>query len=111
MSLLREEFACKHCGKVRLDSIFFMMITKARALADTPFVINSGYRCPVHNANVGSTSRNHVDGKAADIRATNDSARGKILKGLYQAGFTRVGVRNDFIHADTMDLPEACWLY
>lgn len=115
MSLLREEFACKgkNCcgGKVILDAIFFMMITKARALADTPFVITSGYRCPQHNADVGSTSMNHVSGKAADIKAVDGPARGKILRGLYQAGFRRVGIRKDFIHCDSMDEVESCWLY
>ena len=111
MSLTREEFACKHCGALVLDSIFFMMITEARVIADTPFIINSGYRCPEHNRRVGSVSQNHVNGKAADIKAVDGPSRGKILKGLYQAGFTRIGIREDFIHCDTMDEVESCWLY
>jgi len=60
---------------------------------------------------VGSTSENHPRGKAADIRALNGPTRGKILKGLYGAGFTRIGIRKDFIHCDTMDEVESCWLY
>lgn len=49
MSLKREEFACKgkDCcgGQLVLDSIFFATLSRARVMADVPFVINSGYRC------------------------------------------------------------------
>lgn len=117
MSLEIDEFRCKgtNCcgGKVSLDSAFFALARKAREISDCPYVITSGWRCEKHNSSkeVRSTSRNHTSGKAMDISATNDVIRGKILKGLYRAGFTRVGIRKDFIHADTMDATEACWLY
>ncbi|MFH2000720.1 MAG: peptidase M15, partial [Planctomycetota bacterium] len=60
---------------------------------------------------VGSTSKNHTSGKAADIKATDGPTRGKILKGLYRAGFQRIGVAKDFIHADSMDEVESAWFY
>ena len=106
-----SEMACPCCGKDDIDLHFLWMLRLARDLANTPFIINSGVRCEKHNKEVGSTSRNHVEGKAADISATSGLVRGKILKGLYRAGFTRVGIREDFIHVDGMDLPESCWLY
>ncbi len=111
MSLSLDEFKCKHCGKLQIDSAFFSRISRARVIADVPFIINSGYRCPEHNAAVGSTSENHTSGKAADIKAMDGPTRGKILMGLYTAGFKRVGVAKDFIHCDTSDDVESCWLY
>ncbi len=117
MSLSREEFACKgkNCcgGKVILDAIFFAMLSRARVMADVPFVIKSGYRCPKHNADVGSTSQNHVSGRAADIQVKDNYTRGRILFGLYRTGFTRIGIYKEkgFIHADSMDDVESCWLY
>lgn len=109
-----EEFACHCCGKIAMDEAFLARLEKAREIAGVPFKITSGYRCPKHNAVVGSTSRNHVNGKAADIEALSGPVRGKILRGLYLAGFKRIGVGKTFIHADTMETegsPESCWLY
>lgn len=114
MSLERSEFACKcGCGKVVVESITFAMFCNAREIAGVPFIINSGYRCPAHNKAVGSTSANHTSGRAADIKATDGPTRGKILKGLYLAGFRRIGIdfKRGFIHADSMDDVESCWDY
>jgi zinc D-Ala-D-Ala carboxypeptidase len=111
MSLQREEFKCSCCGGLVLDDSFFDALCKAREIAATPFTINSGYRCAKHNAEVGSTSKNHTSGRAADIAAINGYDRGRILKGLYLAGFKRVGVGKTFIHADNMAEVESCWLY
>jgi uncharacterized protein YcbK (DUF882 family) len=107
-----SEFTCKcGCGKAIMDPVFLTMLEKAREIADTPFHITSGYRCPKHNSDVGSTSSNHTSGKASDITAESGPVRGKILKGLYKAGFDRVGIGKDFIHADITDSVESCWLY
>jgi len=106
-----SELRCPCCGETCIDDAFFARLNLAREIACVPFVINSGYRCEKHNKEIGSTSRNHVDGKAADIRATHGPSRGKILNGLYQAGFKRIGIGKTFIHADTMESVESCWLY
>ena len=113
MSFFRiEEFECRcGCGDRTMDVLFITQLERARELAGVPFVINSGKRCLAHNAAVGSTSMNHVSGKAADIKATDGPARGKILKGLYFAGFRRIGIHKLFIHADTMDEIESAWFY
>jgi uncharacterized protein YcbK (DUF882 family) len=106
-----SEFACRCCGKHPIDSLFLAQLERAREISGVPYVINSGYRCPKHNAEVGSTSANHTSGKAADISAKDGPTRGKILKGLYRAGFTRIGISKDFIHVDSMDEVESAWLY
>lgn len=116
MPLEIDEFGCKgkNCcgGKVALDSQFFALARRARVISGCSYFITSGYRCEKHNTEVGSTSKNHTSGKAMDIRVTSSEQRSKILCGLYGAGFKRIGISKDgFIHADTMDLPEACWIY
>ena len=112
MKITLEEMQCRcGCGKKDIDLHFLWRLRLARDLANTPFNITSGVRCEKHNKEVGSTSRNHVEGHAADISATSGPVRGKILKGLYNAGFTRVGIHDTFIHVDDMDLVESCWLY
>ncbi|MFA5262130.1 MAG: D-Ala-D-Ala carboxypeptidase family metallohydrolase [Candidatus Omnitrophota bacterium] len=98
------EFACKcGCGKNETDPVFVDMLDNARAFSGTPFIINSGYRCPLHNQAVGSHANNHPSGQAADIRCTEGPARMKIVEALIRAGFRRIGFHNKFIHADRMD--------
>lgn len=106
-----KEFACSCCGKAKMDSVFLEKIDEARRLAGIPFKINSGYRCPKHNTEVGSTSKNHTSGKAADIAANNSQTRLKIVSALLKAGFKRIGISKTFIHADTMDSLDSMWLY
>jgi uncharacterized protein YcbK (DUF882 family) len=107
-----DEFTCKcGCGRNNMDKDFLKRLDLARDLAGVPFSINSGCRCPEHNNCVGSTSINHVEGKAADIKATDGHTRIKILEGLIKAGFKRIGIHKTFIHADSMDQPESLWLY
>jgi len=107
----RKELECPCCGECHMDDGFLDHLEMARIIAGVPFPINSGYRCPKHNKEVGSSSRNHVDGKAVDICCLNSYNRARILAGLFQAGFRRIGIHGRYIHADTMDLPEAVWLY
>ena len=109
-----SEFECKcGCGESKMDIDFLLKLDKARMIADTPFKINSGYRCRKHNLEVGSTSENHTSGHGSDIDAQSGPKRGKILKGLYRAGFTRIGIHPEkkFIHVDDMNKTESCWIY
>lgn len=106
-----EEFACKCCGQVHMDAMFLAELDNARDYAGTPFTVNSGYRCPKHNQETGSTSENHTSGKAADITCLYGPERIKIVQGLIRAGFRRIGVGKTFIHADSMNDIESIWLY
>jgi zinc D-Ala-D-Ala carboxypeptidase len=108
-----SEFDCPCCKLHPMSPLFLAQLEKAREIAGVPFVITSGYRCPKHNAEVGSTSKNHTSGMAADIKTADGPTRGKVLKGLYRAGFTRIGIsfEKGFVHADTMDDVESCWHY
>lgn len=106
-----EEFNCKCCGKNEMQTKFLEMIDDARRIARTPFIITSGYRCPKHNKEIGSTANNHTQGVAADIKCEDGLSRFKIIAALIKAGFTRIGVAKTFIHADCNDLPASVWFY
>lgn len=76
------------------------MLNVARAIANVPFVINSGFRTPEYNKKVGGVGDSaHTLGLAADI-AVNDKTRDVILKALYKAGFRRFGIGAGYVHAD-----------
>jgi uncharacterized protein YcbK (DUF882 family) len=115
-----SETECKcGCGINNIDSKFMKMLNKAREIADMPFFITSGCRCPKHNKNVGgSKSSSHIASnrrkcKAVDIKADTSRRRLFILSALLQAGFTRIGMANNFIHVDNDETkpPNVIWLY
>jgi len=92
---------------------FLTKLDKARAIADVPFKITSGYRSKETNKRVGGVSTSsHLKGLAADISCKDSSTRQKIVNALIQAGFTRIGIADTFIHCDTdKDKQDAIWLY
>lgn len=108
-----SEFACHCCGAAGMKQAFLDQLELAREISNEPYIILSGYRCPLHNKAVGSTSTNHTKGLAADIKATTGPTRGRVLRGLYNAGFKRIGIsfKGGFIHCDINNGPESCWLY
>jgi uncharacterized protein YcbK (DUF882 family) len=92
---------------------FLTKLDKARAIADVPFKITSGYRSKETNKRVkGVSTSSHLKGLAADISCKDSSTRQKIVNALIQAGFTRIGIADTFIHCDTdKDKNDAIWLY
>lgn len=94
-------------GIVHMKERFVRMLDKARDYAKMLFYINSGYRTPSHNQNVGgSPSSSHLLGIAGDIACTSKEDMRLKLIALYWAGFRRLGQYytkngNWFIHADT----------
>lgn len=71
----REEFRCK-CGKfcngfpVEPDTTMVRYADEIRKRLGVPLSVNSGIRCPQHNANVGGVSNSqHVLGTACDLGA------------------------------------------
>ena len=114
------EFACLCCGRTRLNPKFKDKIDTARLYAKVPFVITSGCRCEKHNKVVGGkpTSShlidNHIGGCcAADIRTATSVERFRVLYGLIQARFLRIGIGKDFIHADCDEEKDVgvMWMY
>ena len=120
---LEEEMALKYFRLSEFDDApgtgknmkkdFLKKLDKARAIADVPFKITSGYRSKETNKRVGGVSTSsHLKGLAADISCKDSTTRQKIVSALIQAGFTRIGIADTFIHCDTdKDKQDAIWLY
>jgi Peptidase M15./Putative peptidoglycan binding domain. len=108
-----KEFACKHCGEIKVDINLLLKLEELRtAIGNRPIIINSGYRCPTHNKNVGgATKSQHMYGKAADIRVKDMSPRTleKFADTVFANGGVGMGGQN-IVHVDTRG-HRARWYY
>lgn len=108
-----REFACKHCGEIRVDIQLLEKLEQLRtAIGNRPIIINSGYRCPTHNRNVGGAKNSqHMYGKAADIRVNGMSPREleKYCDKIFANGGVGMGGQN-IVHVDTRG-HKARWYY
>ena len=113
-----HEFAChgQDCcgGLANMDEEFMEALQMLRSTVGKPFKINSGYRCPKHNEDVGG-GLPHPTGKAADIHAggefAHDIIKAAMRDGRFQGfGFKQKGkFRKRFLHLDTIkpgEIPE-----
>ena len=67
----------------KMDKDFLAKLDKAREFAKVPFVINSAYRSPEHNARIGGKpNSSHLRGLAVDIKAKDSRTRYKVLEAL-----------------------------
>lgn len=110
-----NELCCKcGCGTFKGDEGFLKKLLLFRVIYDTPFTPNSVYRCPNHK----DYSSNHA-GFAVDVpyQKNNSVQRFKIIQSALKAGFTRIGISDDFVHLDcnpahnSTALSEVLWLY
>lgn len=79
-----------------------------------PLRINSGYRTPAHNREVGGKRNSaHRQGLAADIQCAQAKKRFLIIEAACRLGFRRIGIGKTFIHLDNSErLPGGVlWLY
>ena len=91
----RYEFECR-CGKCQLPSNvpsdeLITILTEIREHFGQCLRINSGYRCPEHNARVGGAkSSQHVAGSAADFIVFNSDNSYEVIdvKGLKTKEYT-----------------------
>ncbi len=70
-----EEFRCRCCGglpplaRANIEALVDNVLDPARQKFGGPVLVNSGYRCPKHNAEVGGVANSqHMKGQAADVR-------------------------------------------
>lgn len=104
-------------GKMRAE--FLRRLDTARHISQTPYIITSGFRSIAANNDLikrgyrASRNSSHLKGWAADIQANDSRTRHRILKGLIEAGFNRIGISGaGFIHVDAdPSKKEAVWLY
>ncbi len=98
----------------KMDKTFLLRLDEARERAGIPFVINSAYRTPEHNAKIGGKpNSSHLKGLAVDISVTNSRQRFIVLNALLEVGFTRIGIADTFIHVDldSGKSKEVIWTY
>lgn len=106
-----SEFVCScGCSTNKIEPTFVTLLDEARHRCAFAFHINSGYRCEKHNREVGSTSKNHTSGRAADIECHSSARRFTMLRTFLDLGIRRIGLYPGFIHVDTMPLGTAIWL-
>ena len=69
-----DEFRCHCCGKLPekgMDAKLLQLLDDMRDAVKQPLIINCGFRCPKHNAEVGGVADSqHLTGQAADVDAT-----------------------------------------
>lgn len=109
-----SEFDCRcGCGRNEVKEASARRLDRARGLAGIPFVVTSAYRCPEHNAAIGSTSDVHPRGHAFDISTTDSRSRFLIFDAMRRAGFNRMGQGRDFVHCDDdpSKAPNVQWGY
>ena len=103
------EFDCHGkdcCTKTEIDSKLINYLQKIREHFGKAVNISSGYRCPVHNKNVGgATGSRHAKGQAADIYITGvtpiEIARYAENLGVKGIGLYETEKDGFFVHIDT----------
>lgn len=92
-----REFACHHCGRVRIAWGLVARLELTRAFVGRPLVVVSGYRCEVHNRAIGGAPRSrHLAGDAVDLKP--GYLRPPAAERL---GWKGIGVRNGWVvHVD-----------
>lgn len=94
------EFKCKcsRCDTVLVDTALTDILQQIRDHFGVSVNINSGYRCPEHNAEVGGASgSHHMQGMAADI-VVEGIAPKEVALYAESIGVKRIGLYDSFVH-------------
>ena len=98
------EFDCHGqgcCSQTSIDDKLVGYVQQFRDHFGKAVTINSGYRCPTHNASVGGASKsNHMDGEAADIKIKGITPL-ELAQYAESIGIKGIGVYSWGIHIDT----------
>lgn len=95
-----KELDCPCCGECHMDKEYMNKLQYVREMCDFGFKINSGYRCPKHNAKVSKKSMgDHSMGLAADISCKDRYKRALIVfYALSTEYFKDIAIDKTFIH-------------
>ena len=100
----RKELQCRCCGRLQIDSRLLDGLEKLRVLAGAPVEIHAGYRCPLHNQEVGGVPHSeHTAGLAADIALPGLSLQHMYELALQVPQFVQGGIGvydGGFLHVD-----------
>ena len=105
--LTNEEAKCRcnliKCKETRISQKLITAYIKFRGLVGVPLIINSLYRCAVHNASVGGVlNSRHLISEAVDIslKSLSHLDEEEIEHLLRLCGFTFILFYKSFVHAD-----------
>lgn len=108
---------CGHpdCDKRSVSQEHLNRVQLAREIANFPFPVTSGGRCPNHPNEIHRQKpADHQKGNGVDV-AANGVTRGNIVKAGIAAGCNAIGVAKTFVHLGYReDLPEGhitMWVY
>ena len=91
---------CSECSLTLIDDDHVHRLQIMREMVGKPITLNDGYRCPIHNKEVGGVvNSQHVVGTATDIRID-----GMSIPELYELCcgiFDGVGIYDTFVHCDS----------
>lgn len=89
------------CSLQDMNQDFMKRLDNARRIAKIPFVLSSAYRSKEWENSHGRTgTSSHTEGRAVDILCNAPANRFSIINSLLQAGFSRIGIANSYIHVD-----------
>jgi len=110
-----DEFRCKCCGKLVLDTKLPNALQQLRNRVGRPIKILSGYRCPKHNKAVGGApASKHVSGEAADFTVSGYSVIE--IAGVaesspdFKGGAIGMYPENQFVHGDVRSDGPKRWI-
>lgn len=97
-----SEFACPHCHNAKALGVLVEGLEHLRALAyPHGLIVRSGYRCPVHNKDVGGApDSQHLYGSACDVDLVAPVADVLALRVFSGIGWQAVGGRHLVRHVD-----------
>lgn len=110
-----SEFTCNHCNSLdglTVPQALLAVLEDVRTyFGNAPVTINSGYRCKMHNTNVGgATNSRHMHADAADITVAHTSPN-DVMNYLDAKYPDKYGVGNygSFTHIDVRPGGPARW--
>ena len=102
------------CKKSDMHPETLCKLNKSRHIAGIPFVLNCAYRSPAHDRARGRSGTGaHTLGRGVDVRCYSADTRYKIITAAIEAGFTRIGVADTYVHLDDSPTHAQCvvWTY
>ena len=101
-----KEFQCKDgcempaSARENIEALVQAVLDPAREQLGKPIYVNSGYRCPRHNAAVGGVPNSqHMRGEAADIRLAEIADNAEIVSAIKENGrWDQMIVYPTFVH-------------
>lgn len=96
-----KEFRCPCCGAGQPAALLVLWLEGLREAWGGPVVVNSGFRCERHNAEVGGARRSrHLVGCAADVRPAEGSMAdfGRLVRRLGSLPGWELRFYGTFVH-------------